>query len=93
MVKLRVIGEKGHCNYKGPSPFSKLKWNGVKNFKIEKNVKGPMHIGRSIKAFGEWVLQDKPYLNTTEESTRVLRLLSALYKSSKSGKEEQIERL
>ena len=93
LVKLRVIGEKGHCNYKGPSPFSKLKWNGVKNFKIEKNVKGPMHIGRSIKAFGEWVLQDKPYLNTTEESTRVLRLLSALYKSSKSGKEEQIERL
>ena len=65
----------------------------MKKYKIEKNSKAISHIGRSTKAFGEWILHDKPFLNTVEESSRVLRLISALYNSSKSGKKEQIERL
>jgi len=66
---------------------------GVKKYKIEKNTKGIAPIGRCIRAYAEWVLNDTPFLNTVEESSRVLRLISALYNSSKSGKKEQIEKL
>lgn len=93
LVKLHIIGEKGHCQYKGPWPKSKLNWKGAKKYKIEKNTKAISHIGRSIKAFGEWIQNDKTFLNTVEESSRALRLLSALYKSSETGKKEKVEQL
>jgi len=92
-VELQIFGEKGRCSYKGPWPFSKLNWSGVKKFKSKKNTKGLAHIGRCIKAFGNWVLNDTPFLNTVEESSRVLRLTNALYKSSNSGIKEPIEKL
>jgi len=92
-VELQIFGEKGYCHYKGPWPVSSLKWKGVKNFKIKKNIKGFSHFGRSIKAFGNWVLYDKPFFNTVEESSKVLSLISALYKSSDTGKKEKVEKL
>ncbi|MFX0021267.1 MAG: Gfo/Idh/MocA family protein [Candidatus Hermodarchaeota archaeon] len=91
-VELEVFGKKGRCFYKGPWPKSSLTWKGVKKFKTKKEIKGISHFGRSVKAFGEWVLHDKPYLNTIEESSKVLSLISALYKSSETGKKENIEK-
>ena len=92
-VELQIFGKKGRCHYKGPWPSSSLKWKGVNKFKIKKDTKGFSHMGRSVKAFGNWVLYDKPYFNTVEESSRALRLISALYKSSETGKKELIEKL
>ena len=92
-VEIQVFGEKGRCHYIGPWPRPKLNWKGVKKYKTKKPIGGISHIGKCINAFGEWVLNDTPFLNTVEESSRVLRLLSALYKSSKSGKKEEIEKL
>ncbi len=92
-VELQIFGKKGRCYYKGPWPSSSLKWKGVNKFKIKKDTKGFSHMGRSVKAFGNWVLYDKPYFNTVEESSRALRLISALYKSSETGKKELIEKL
>lgn len=92
-VELQIFGNKGRCYYKGPWPKSSLKWKGVKNFKIKKNVKGFSHFGRSVKAFAEWILYDKPYLNTIEESSKALRVITSLYKSSETSKKEQIEKL
>lgn len=92
-VELKIFGEKGRCYYRGPWPFSSLEWKGVKKFKVKKNTKGIAHFGRSMKAFGNWILEDTPYLNTIEESSRPLRLISALYNSSKSGKKEPVEKL
>ncbi|MFX1378607.1 MAG: Gfo/Idh/MocA family protein [Promethearchaeota archaeon] len=91
-VELEVFGKKGRCFYKGPWPKSSLTWKGVKKFKTKKEIKGFSHFGRSVKAFGEWVLHDKPYFNTIEESSKVLSLISALYKSSETGKKENIEK-
>jgi len=92
-VELEVFGKKGRCYYKGPWPKSLLIWKGVKSFKTKKNIKGFSHFGRSVKAFGEWVLHDTPYYNTVEESSKVLSLISSLYKSSDSGRKENIEKL
>jgi predicted dehydrogenase len=92
-VELEVFGKKGRVYYKGPWPKSSLKWKGVKKFKIKKDVKGFSHFGRSVKAFGEWVLHNKPYLNTVEESSKVLSLIFSLYKSSETSKKENIEKL
>ncbi|MFO8020274.1 MAG: Gfo/Idh/MocA family oxidoreductase [Promethearchaeia archaeon] len=91
-VELEVFGEKGRCHYKGPWP-SKLKWKGVKKYKVDKLLRGFMHFGRSVKAFGKWILEDIPYLNTIDESAKVLCLIKALYKSSETGKKEPIEKL
>jgi len=92
-VELQIFGEKGRCSYRGPWPFSTLKWKGVPQFKVKKNIRGIAHFGRSIKSFGNWVLEDIPFFNTIEESSKVLRLISALYNSSQSGKKEPIEKL
>jgi len=92
-TEIQIFGEKGRGFYKGVWPVSSLKWKGVKKFKIKKDTKAFSHMGRSEKAFANWVLYDKPYLNTLEESSKVLRLISALYKSSETGKKELIEKL
>ncbi len=92
LVELNIYGENGSCYYKGPWPFSSLKWNGVNDFKIKENISGISHFSECIKAFGNWVLNDDPFLNTVEESSKVLRLILALYKSSKSGKKEKVEK-
>lgn len=87
-VELQIFGRKGRCYYKGPWPSSSLKWNGVKKFNAKKDTKGISHFGRSVKAFGNWVLNNKPYFNTIEESSKALRLIFALYKSSEMGKKQ-----
>lgn len=92
-VELKVFGEKGSCHYVGPSPFSSLKWKGVKKYKVDEKYSGLFHYGKCIKAYGNWILNDEPFLNTVEESAKVLRMTMALYKSSKSGKKEIIEKL
>ncbi len=93
LVELQIFGEQGRASYRGPWPGSNLKWRGVPSYKENKNIKGFSHIGRCIKAFANWVLLDIPFFNTVEESSRVLRLISALYKSSKTEKKEKIEPL
>lgn len=91
-VELEIFGEKGRCHYKGPWP-SKLKWKGVKKYKMDKLLRGIMHFGRSVKAFGNWILDDIPYFNTIDESAKVLCLIKALYKSSETGKKETVEKI
>ncbi len=92
-VELQVFGENGRAYYKGPWPKSSLNWKGAKKYKVKKPVKGFSHFGRSVKAFGDWVLHDKPYFNTVEESAKALNLIFTLYKSSQTDKKEIIEKL
>ncbi|MFX1328397.1 MAG: Gfo/Idh/MocA family protein [Promethearchaeota archaeon] len=92
-VELQIFGNKGRCYYKGPWPKSSLKWKGVKKYKVNKHIKGFSHFGRSVKAFGDWVLYNKSYFNTIEESSKALNLIFTLYKSSQTDKKEIIEKL
>lgn len=90
--ELLVFGEKGRAIYLGPWPSS-LEWFGSSNLKLVSDLKEIPPLIYSINAFIEWIVEDKPYLNTIEESTKVLRVIMALYKSSMTGKEEKIEKL
>ncbi|MFX0186706.1 MAG: Gfo/Idh/MocA family protein [Candidatus Hodarchaeota archaeon] len=92
-VELDIFGEIGSCSYKGPWPFSSLNWYGVEDFKIKENVAGKSHFSECLGSYLNWVLYDTPFFNTVEESSRVLRLISAIYKSSKTGKEVKVEKL
>ena len=92
-VELDIFGANGSCSYKGPWPFSSLKWHGVDDYKLKENKPGTPHFKECIIAFCNWALNDIPFLNTVEESSKVLRLIFALYKSSKTGKEEKVEKL
>ncbi len=90
--ELLIFGQKGRVTYIGPWPSS-LECFGEINLKTITELKDTPPFITSINVFTEWVLEDKPFLNTTEESTKVLRLIMALYKSSKTGKKEKIEKL
>jgi len=92
ICELLIFGQKGRVTYLGPWPSS-IEWFGEINLKTLNELKEPPPFITSINNFGEWILEDKPFLNTTEESTKVLRLIMALYKSSKTGKKEKIEKL
>jgi len=90
-VELNVYGEKGSCSYEGPWPFSSLNWYGVKDFRLKENLPGTSHFSECFKAFCDWILKDVPFFNTVEESSKVLCLITALYKSSQSKREEPVE--
>ncbi len=92
-VILNIFGDKGNCYYTGPWPLSSLKWERVKEYKSKEYLEKVAPSAEVFKAFINWVLNDKPFLNTVEESSKVLRLLKALYKSSESGKKEKVENL
>lgn len=93
LVQLNIYGEKGSCYYEGPWPLSSLKWDAVKEFKIKEYNQNNSHVGECIKAFANWILNNEPFLNTVGESSKVLRLIMALYKSSETGKKERIKSL
>jgi len=90
-VELNVFGENGSCYYQGPWPLSSIKWEGVKEYKIKEYKQGVSHFAECLKAFSNWILDDKPFLNTAQESTKVLGLILALYKSSKTGRKEKVK--
>jgi len=92
-VELNIFGENGSCYYQGPWPLSSIKWEGIKEYKIKEYNQGVSHFVECLKAFNNWILNDEPFLNTVEESSKVLGLLKALYKSSESGKKEKVEKL
>ena len=92
-VELKIYGERGSCSYEGPWPLSSLKWYSVKDYRLKEYVSNNSDVGECVKAFANWVLYDQPFLNTVEESSKVLCLIKALYKSSKSEKKEIIEKL
>lgn len=90
--ELLIFGQKGRVTYLGPWPSS-LEWFGEHNLKTITELKDIPPFITSINAFSEWILEERPFLNTIEESSKVLRLIMALYKSSKTGKKEKIEKL
>jgi hypothetical protein len=92
-VELDIFGADGSCSYKGPWPFSSLKWYGVKDYKLKEKKQGTSDYKECIIAYSNWVLNDTPFFNTVEESSKVLRLIFTLYKSSKTRKEEKVEKL
>jgi predicted dehydrogenase len=93
IVELTIFGENGSCYYEGPWPFSSLKWYGVENFKLKENPPGVSDYSECLKAYARWILYNEPFYNIIEESSKVLLLIKALYKSSESGKKERIEKL
>jgi predicted dehydrogenase len=91
--ELYIFGEKGNCYLIEPWPFSSLKWDWVDNYKIKRSKPGVSDYSECLNAFCNWILNDEPFLNTVEESSKVLRLVKAIYKSSQTGKEQKIEEL
>jgi hypothetical protein len=65
----------------------------VENFKLKENVPANSDFGECIKTFAKWILHEASFFNTIEESSKVLLLIKALYKSSISGKKERVEKL
>jgi UDP-N-acetyl-2-amino-2-deoxyglucuronate dehydrogenase len=90
LSELIVFGQYGLAKCELTVPSS-LQWYGIEDFSCDSLSCYSPYIAGSLEAFADWVLHEKPYLNTIEESTKVLCLISALYKSSETGKEEKVE--
>lgn len=97
LIELNIFGKNGSCFYEFLDtlgrPSSSLKWYGVDAYKIKENLSRSSPFSESTKAFANWILYDEPFINTVKQSSKVLFLVKTLYKSSKSGKKEKVEKL
>lgn len=93
LEEIQIFGEKGRVHFSGQSPFTKLKWHGVKKYKIPRISRGFHTLQRSLKAFANWILNDQQYFNTIDESSKALRVVMGLYKASETSRKELIEKL
>jgi len=89
--ELLVFGQYGRALCKAAAPSS-LNWYGIEDYKCRDLPCYSPYTAGSLEAYADWILHNKPYLNTIEESSKVLCLISALYKSSKTGKKEKVEK-
>ncbi|MBN1145951.1 MAG: Gfo/Idh/MocA family oxidoreductase [Anaerolineales bacterium] len=86
---LEVYGSQGSAIYhEGDLP--RLEWRGVRPPRRRPPVRGLHALGRSLEAFCQWVIDDKPTLNPVEEAYRTLLTVDAIYRSAASGKREAI---
>jgi UDP-N-acetyl-2-amino-2-deoxyglucuronate dehydrogenase len=92
LSELIVFGEYGRAKCELAVPSS-LQWYGIEDFSCDISTCYKPYIAGSLEAFADWILHEKPFLNTIMESSKVLCLISALYKSSETGKEEKVERI
>jgi len=92
LAQLELFGERGRLNYSCMWP-SALKWYGIPLSNLDENGKSNSYMTGCIEAFRDWIIHDIPFYNTIEESSKVLRLISAFYKSSETEKKEYVEKL
>jgi predicted dehydrogenase len=91
LAQLELFGERGRLEYSCMWP-SDLKWYGISHSNVELDERSNKYLTGCIEAFRDWINHDIPFHNTVEESSKVLRLISALYKSSDTEKKEYIEK-
>jgi len=91
LAELELFGERGRLYYSCMWP-SVLKWYGIANSNVGENGKNNSYMTGCIEAFRDWILDDIPFYNTIEESSKVLRLITALYNSSETEKKEYVEK-
>lgn len=89
--ELQVFGQHGRAICKAAFSSS-LEWFGISEYSCKELPCYNPYTAGSLEAFADWILTDKPYLNTIEESSKVLYLISALYKSAKTGKKETVDK-
>ena len=90
LSEILVFGQYGRAICRATVPSS-LQWYGVEDYICKGLLSYSPYTAGSLEAFADWILHDTPYLNTIEESSKVLCLISALYKSSETGKKENVE--
>ena len=91
LSELLVFGQYGRATCRAAVPSS-LQWFGIDDYSCQDTPCYSHYIAGSLEAYADWILHDKPYLNTIEESSKVLCLISALYKASETGKKERVEK-
>jgi predicted dehydrogenase len=91
LSELIVFGEYGRaiCRL---AAHSSLQWYGIGKYSCKEILCYNPYTAGSVEAFADWILFEKPYLNTIEESSKVLCLIDAIYKSSETGKKEKVEK-
>lgn len=77
-LSLSLYGEKGQVHYKATF-IPSLKTKGLKLKKIKMPSKGLHALQRSLNAFTSWVLYDKEYLISGDDSLKVLALVNSIY--------------
>jgi UDP-N-acetyl-2-amino-2-deoxyglucuronate dehydrogenase len=91
LSELLVFGQYGRATCRAAVPSS-LQWFGIDEYSCQDAPCYSHYIAGSLEAYADWILYNKPYLNTIEESSKVLCLISAIYKSSETGKKEWVEK-
>ena len=88
-LSIEVYGEKGTARY-SDKPYPNVRFRGVRPRKIRPPMRGLHALQRSIEGFRAWVIEDQPYLIPGEQALPVLAAVEAIYRSSESGKREEV---
>ena len=80
-ITIDLYGEKGSLHYLSNSRLRILKAK-IQHYRPES--KGIHALARSLNAYTDWILNNKPYLCTARDSLAVLECIEMMYKDSKS---------
>jgi predicted dehydrogenase len=89
-VQVEVHGEKGSGIYTD-RPWPHVRWTGVRPPARRTPASGLHALQRSLRAFRDWVLEDRPFLIPAGEALPALAAVEAIYRSAASGKKEPVQ--
>jgi predicted dehydrogenase len=88
-VSIEVYGSRGTAIYRD-RPWPHVRFHGVRPPRAQPPG-GRIHaLQRSLEGFRAWVVDDHPYLTTAADALPVLAAVDAIYRSSRSGRREEI---
>jgi UDP-N-acetyl-2-amino-2-deoxyglucuronate dehydrogenase len=88
-LSLEVYGEKGTALY-SDRPWPHTRFRGARVRRARPPVSGLHALGRSLEGFRRWVIEGQPYLIPAREALPTLAVVSAFYRSARSGVSENV---
>jgi predicted dehydrogenase len=88
-VSVEVYGEKATAVY-SDHPWPHVRFSGASVHAPRPPVFGLHALHRSLRAFRDWVVMDRPFLIPAQEALPALAVVEGIYRSASSGCREQI---
>lgn len=88
-LTLEIYGENGTAVYTD-RPWPRVRYQGIRVFPQRPPVFGLHALHRSLAAFCDWLLHDRPYLTPARSALPALAAVDAIYQSAETGMQVRI---
>lgn len=86
---IEIYASRGTALYRD-GLIPRLKTHGLRLAGRKPPVRGIHALSRSLEAFRQWVVDDRPYLSTVESALQTLQVVEAVYRAAESGRRTSI---